>query len=69
MAIRCLRTGEGVISNLPRERGTLPREIQERDEAVQMAKLDDEWEFGDVASGMAAAMAEADALELTYEEA
>ena len=34
-----------------------------------MAELDDEWEFGDVARGMAAAMAEADALELTYEEA
>ena len=36
---------------------------------MQMAKLDDEWEFGDFASGMAAAMAEADALEPTYEEA
>ena len=34
-----------------------------------MAELDDEWEFGDVASGMAAAMAEANELEPTYEEA
>ena len=34
-----------------------------------MAELDDEWESGDVASGMAAAMAEANALEPTYEEA
>jgi len=71
-AIRRLRAGEGVISNLPRERGELPKGIQEGDEAAQMAELDGEWEFidsGDVASGMAAAMAEADALEPTYEEA
>ena len=48
------------------------RGIQEGDEAAQIAELDDKWEFvdwGDVASGMAAAMAEADALEPTYEEA
>src|SRR5882762_2706322 len=65
-AIRRLRTGEGVISSLPREQGELPRGIQEGDEATQMAKLDGEWEFVDLrdaASGMAAAMAEADALE------
>lgn len=71
-AIRRLCTGEGVISNLPRERGELPRGIQETDEAAQMAGLDDEWEMidpGEVVSGMAAAMAEADALEPSYEEA
>jgi hypothetical protein len=63
-AIRRLRSGEGVISSLPREQGELLRGIQEGDEAVQMAELDGEWEFidsVDVASGMAAAMAEADA--------
>ena len=69
VAIRCLRIGEGVISNLPHERGPLPRGIQEGDEAMQMAELDDEWEFGDVTSGIVAAMAEADALEPTYKEA
>jgi hypothetical protein len=40
--------------------------------ATQMASLDDEWEMIDseeVVSGMAAAMAEADTLEPTYEEA
>ena len=50
----------------------LPRGIQEGDEATQMAELDDKWEFvglGDVVSGMAATMAEADALEPTYEDA
>ena len=47
----------------------LPRGIQEGDEAAQTAELDDEWESRDVASGMAAAMAEANALEPTYEEA
>ena len=47
----------------------LPRGIQEGYEAAQMAELDDEWESGDVVSGMAATMAEANALELTYEEA
>jgi hypothetical protein len=46
----------------------LPRGIQKGDETAQMAELDDEWESGDVASGMAAAMAEADALEPTYKE-
>ena len=52
--------------------GALLRGIQDGDEAMQMAELDDKWEFvdlGDVMSGMAAAMAEADALEPTYEEA
>ena len=37
-----------------------------------MAKLDDEWvavNLGGDVSGMSAAMAEADALELTYDEA
>ena len=37
-----------------------------------MAKLDDEWEFvdsGDVTSGIAATIADADAVELTYEKA
>jgi hypothetical protein len=72
-AIRRLRAGEGVASHLPRERGELPRGIQEGDEAAQMAELDNEdWEVvndENVASGMAAAMAEADALEPTYEEA
>ena len=68
-AIRRLCTGEGVISNLPCERGVLPRGIQEGDEAAQTAELDDEWESRDVVSGMAAAMAEADSLEPTYEEA
>jgi hypothetical protein len=71
-AIRRLCTGEGVISNLPCERGELPRGIQEADEAAQMASLDDEWEMinpGEVVSGMAAAMAEADVLEPSYEEA
>ena len=37
-----------------------------------MADLDDKWEVidsGEVTSGMAAAMAEADVLEPTYEEA
>jgi hypothetical protein len=70
-AIRCLHTGEGVISNLPCERGKLPRGIQEADKAAQMAGLDDEWEMidpGEVVSGMAAAMAEADVLEPSYEE-
>jgi hypothetical protein len=33
VAIRCLCTGEGVISNLPCERGKLPRGIQEADES------------------------------------
>ena len=37
VAIRRLHTGEGVISNLPHERGELPRGIQEGDEAAQMA--------------------------------
>jgi hypothetical protein len=72
VAIRRLCTGEGVISNLPRERGELPRGIQEADEAMQMSGLDNEWEMidpGEVVSGMAAAMAEADALEPSYEEA
>ena len=70
--IRCLCLGEGVISNLPCEQGELPKGIQEGDKAVQMAELDDEWKFidmGDVVSEMAAAMAEADALEPTYKEA
>src|ERR1700685_2320386 len=44
VAIRHLHTGEGVISNLPRERGELPKGIQEGNEAAQMAKLDNEWE-------------------------
>ena len=50
----------------------MPKGIQEADEAAQMAELDDEWDIIDsreVVSGMAAAMAEADALEPTYEEA
>jgi hypothetical protein len=37
-----------------------------------VAELNDQWEFidsGDIVSGMAAAMAEADALEPTYKEA
>ena len=49
----------------------LLRGIQEGDEAVQMAEFNVEWkfvDFGDVVSGMAAAMAEADALEPTYVE-
>jgi hypothetical protein len=39
---------------------------------VQVAELNVEWEFidlGDIVSGMAAAMAEADALEPAYKEA
>jgi hypothetical protein len=69
--IRRLCTGEGVISNLPCEKGELPKGIQEGDEAAQMAELDDKWELmdsRDVASGMAATMAEADALVPTYEK-
>ena len=43
-AIRCLRAGEGVISNLPRDQGELPKGIQEGDEVVEVAELDDKWE-------------------------
>jgi len=71
-AIRCLRTGEGVTSHFPSERGELPRGIQEGDEAAQMAELDDEWvavNLGGDASGMSTAMSETDAFELTYDEA
>ena len=67
-----LQAGEGVISNLPHDQGELPKGIQEGDEVVEVAKLDDEWECintGDFMRGMAATMAKADALELTYEEA
>ena len=49
----------------------LPKSIQEADEAVQIAKLNDKWEMidsGEVTSRMTAAMAETDALEVTYEE-
>ena len=71
-AIRCLRVGEGVISNLPHDQGELLKGIQEGDEVAEVAKLNDEWEFintGDFASRMAATMANADALEPTYKEA
>ena len=71
-AIRHLRAGEGVISNLPHDQGELPKGIQEGDEVAEVAELNDEWECintGDFMSGMAAAMAESDALELTYKEA
>jgi len=72
-AVRCLHDGEGFISDHPSERNQLPKGIQEADEAVRMAQSDG-WEFvdlgvGDTASGMVAAMAEADALEPTYKEA
>jgi hypothetical protein len=69
-ALRRLRDGQGFTSNRPSERHQLPRGIQEGDDAARMAQSDD-WEVVDldVDSGMAAAMAEADALEPTYEEA
>jgi hypothetical protein len=63
-AIKCLHTGEGVMSHLPKERGKLLKGIQEADKNAQMAELDNEWEIvnvSNVMSGMAAAMAEADA--------
>ena len=48
----------------------MPQGIQEGDETVRMVQSDD-WEGVDLgwASGMVAAMAEADALEPTYKEA
>jgi hypothetical protein len=58
------------MSDLPHKRGELPKGIHEADEATQMAKFDNEWELidsGEVASRMVAAMAEAHALEPTYE--
>jgi hypothetical protein len=60
---------QGHLPSLERQAA---KSIQEADEAAQMAELDDEWELiasGDITSGMAAAMAEADVLEPTYEEA
>jgi hypothetical protein len=72
-AVRRLRDGEGFISDRPSERNQLPKGIQEADEAARMAQSDGweviDLEVGDMASGMVAAMAEADALEPTYEEA
>jgi hypothetical protein len=71
-AIQRLHSGKGVASPFPSKRAELPKGIQEGSEAAQMAELDDEWELvdsRDVTSRMAAAMAEADALEPTYEEA
>jgi len=44
-AIRHLRAGEGVISNLPRDQGELPKGIQEGDEVAEVAELDNKWEF------------------------
>ena len=70
-AIHCLRAGEGVTSHFPSERGELLQGIQEGDEAVQMAELNSDWDIvsdGDIVSGVAAAMAEAESLKLTYEE-
>jgi hypothetical protein len=72
-AIRRLRTGEGVISNLPRERGQLPKGIQQGDiqgetevvEAVDVV----EPELWDEMAAIAAAGPEADELEPSYEEA
>jgi transposase InsO family protein len=72
-ALRRLRDGEGFISDCPSERNQLPKGIQKADEAARMAQSDD-WEvvdlgIRDMSSGMVAAMAEADVLEPTYEEA
>ena len=68
-AIRRLRTGEGVMSNLPKERGQIPKGIQQVDlpgeaeeaEAVEIAQLDE----------LAAAVIgpEIDELEPSYQEA
>jgi len=63
-AVRRLRDGEGFIGDHPSERNQLPKGIQEADEAARMAQSDS-WEVvdlgvGDKASGMVAAMADAD---------
>jgi transposase InsO family protein len=72
-AIRRLRTGEGVISNLPRERGQLPKGIQEGDkqgETEVVEAVDEvEPELWDEMAAIAAAGPEADELEPSYEEA
>ena len=70
--IRCLCDGEGFISDRPSKRNELPQGIQKADKAVRMVQSDN-WEvvdlgIGDMSSRMVAAMAEADALEPTYEE-
>src|SRR5277367_5895764 len=79
-AIRRLRTGEGVVSNLPRERGQLPKgiqegnmqgeaEIAEAEVAEVVADNEVEPELWDAMAALAAAGPEADELEPSYEEA
>ena len=79
-AIRHLRTGEGVISNLPRERGQLPKGIQEGNKqgeaeiaeaevAEVVADIEVEPELWDAMAALAAAGPEVDELEPSYEEA
>ena len=60
--LKCLCTGEGVISNLPREQGQLPRGVQ----PGFITEVTDEDETATMA---AVAIAELDELEPLYEEA
>ena len=60
-AIKHLRTGEGVVSNLPSECGQLPKGVQ----PGFITEVTDD----DKATTAAVAIAEIDEVELSYEEA
>ena len=66
-AIRRLRAGEGVISDLPRERGQLPKGIQEGDTAKFVDCI--EPDLCSVIAAVAVVDVEGDDLEPSYDEA